>query len=124
MGRAVAWGEMGLNFSWAKDTAAQQEQINCFERQLELAIARGLPLVLHLQESADEALRILLKCVPRHWKAHIHAQKGPPDFVAAILESFPNFYFGLTGSVCRGKHGWGGKMCEWVPLERMLFETD
>ena len=50
--KALAWGELGLNFAHpavANNPKVKQEQIECFERQLELAIARGGWATLVLQ---------------------------------------------------------------------------
>merc|ERR1712146_531505 len=85
---------------------------------------RELPLTLHIREAADEALTILHKYVPKDWKAHIHGYHGPSEFVEKIVNSFPNFYFGLTGTVSLGRGGDGARMAEVVPLERILLETD
>mmetsp|Transcript_48468 Transcript_48468/g.135412 ORF Transcript_48468/g.135412 Transcript_48468/m.135412 type:complete len:503 (+) Transcript_48468:77-1585(+) len=125
--KAIAWGEFGLDFSnalWGYDEEYRQNQISVFERQLQFALERQLPLVLHVREAAEDALRLLQKWVPRSWKAHIHAFHGPSDFVTAILELFPSFYFGVTGTVSMGLDGDGARMARIVPVDRMLLETD
>lgn len=125
--KVVAWGEFGLDFSnhnWWEDSEYRSIQIEVFERQLKLALAKGVPLTLHVREAADDTLRILKKWVPRDWKAHVHGFHGPSEFVTAIVETFPNFCFGLTGTVGMGSNGDGARMAREVPLDRLLLETD
>jgi TatD DNase family protein len=123
--KAVAWGEFGLDYSnenWGEDEEYQNTQIRVFERQLDLAIERSLPMVLHIRTAADDAFRILRKKVPSHWKAHIHSFHGPTWFVTKTIEYFPNFFYGITGTV--SMEGDGTRMARIVPLERMVLETD
>lgn len=125
--KAIAWGEFGLDFSdpnwWDKPTY-RQEQFEVFERQLELAMERDLPFTLHIREADEDALRILKKMVPRTWKAHIHGYHGPSEFVGAILDYFPNFFFGLTGTVAMGREGDGARLARLLPVDRIVLETD
>ncbi|CAK0788964.1 unnamed protein product [Prorocentrum cordatum] len=125
--KAVAWGEFGLDFSlehWAEDPEYRSTQVQVFERQVQLALERRLPLVLHIREAADEALALLRKWVPRDWKAHIHSFHGPSEFVEEVLQLFPNFFFGITGTASMGEDGDGARMVRVVPLERMVLETN
>merc|ERR1740129_922511 len=125
--KAIAWGEIGLDYSnpyYWDDQENRDTQMEVFERQLKLALERNLPLVLHIREAADDAFRLLRKCVPRDWKAHIHGYHGTSVFVESILGLFPNFYFGVTGTVSMGTDGDGVRIARLVPLDRMLLETD
>merc|ERR1712187_79565 len=123
--KVVAWGECGLDYSnenWGDDEEYRLSQMQVFERQLHLAVERSMPLVLHIRVAAEDAFRILKKLVPRDFKAHIHAFHGPTWFVNQILDLFPNFVFGITGTV--SMFGDGTRMARIVPLERMVLETD
>lgn len=123
--KAIAWGEVGLDFSnmrYGDEEGYRRQQIEVFERQIELALSLEMPMVLHIRDAADESLELMKKRVPKHWKAHIHSYLGPAWFVPAVLEYFPNFYFGVTGTASMG--GDGQRMARQVPLERLLLETD
>lgn len=126
-GKVVAWGEFGLDFSsniWGEDPEYKLTQLQVFERQIDLALERRLPLTLHIRAAADDALRVLVARVPKDWKAHVHAFHGPTAFVEQIMAHFPNFYFGLSGTVTMGGLGDGARMAKVVPLEKMVLETD
>lgn len=125
--KAIAWGEFGLDFSnpnWWDDQEYIDTQKKIFILQLKYAVERNLPLVLHIREAAEDALSLLQKWCPKQWKAHVHGYHGPSEFVEAILATFPNFYFGLCGTVSMGLDGDGARMAKLVPIEKMLLETD
>merc|ERR1712096_280204 len=117
--KAVAWGECGLDYTrrgWGLVHEYRQEQRDVFARQLRLAVAKGWPLVLHVRGATDateDALSVLRQLVPRDWKAHVHSFLGNAEIVQDIIAEWPNFYFGLTGTVTMG--GDGEQMCNSVP---------
>eukprot|EP00931_Biecheleriopsis_adriatica_P120250 TRINITY_DN95368_c0_g1_i1.p1 TRINITY_DN95368_c0_g1~~TRINITY_DN95368_c0_g1_i1.p1 ORF type:complete len:428 (+),score=59.59 TRINITY_DN95368_c0_g1_i1:101-1285(+) len=127
--KAVAWGECGLDYSlpsWGHLKDYQRQQVEVFSRQLDLAIARGLPLVLHVRNGQDDAaekdaLQIMEQCIPRNWKMHVHGNHCP-DFARRVLGEWQNAFFGLTGTVTMG--GEGTEMGLLVPIDRMVLETD
>merc|ERR1719491_2194811 len=52
--KAVAWGECGLDYSslyWGSNQEYVQKQREVFRRQMQLAIARDMPLVLHIRDA-------------------------------------------------------------------------
>jgi len=121
--KAIAWGEFGLDYSndWSLIPQNRINQQQVFERQLQLAIERNLPLVLHVRDATTDALKILRKWVPRHYKAHLHANHCV-QMVKAVLNEWPNFYIGMTASA--GMAGEGRQIGKVVPLDRLLLETD
>jgi len=44
--------------------------VKVFERQLQLGITLGKPLVIHCRDADDDLLEIMKKCVPRDYKIH------------------------------------------------------
>merc|ERR1712194_707260 len=125
--KVVAWGEFGLDYSnqlWGEDEAYRQEQRQVFERQIEIALSKELPMVLHIRDASEDAMKILKRCVPTHWKAHVHSFLGSAEFIQEIIDHFPNFFFGLSGTVSMGLDGDGARMGRTVPLDRVLLETD
>lgn len=55
--RVVGIGEAGLDFY--KDYAPRDRQREVFKRQVEFALSKNLPLVLHIRNAMDETLKIL-----------------------------------------------------------------
>ena len=67
--KAVAFGEMGLDYSH-KCTTPVPEQHQVFERQLKLAVSLKKPLVIHCCEADEDLLDIMRKFVPSDYKIH------------------------------------------------------
>jgi TatD DNase family protein len=69
--KAVAVGECGLDRSKRNHDFNLDNQILAFKMQLELAMKLKLPLVLHIREAEDEALRVLEEVkLPQDWPIH------------------------------------------------------
>eukprot|EP00930_Biecheleria_cincta_P058399 TRINITY_DN44233_c0_g1_i1.p1 TRINITY_DN44233_c0_g1~~TRINITY_DN44233_c0_g1_i1.p1 ORF type:complete len:479 (+),score=42.46 TRINITY_DN44233_c0_g1_i1:216-1652(+) len=127
--KAVAWGEFGIDYSlhnWGNQPEYRRRQVEVFSRQLELAMERHLPLVLHVRNGEDDAaekdaLHTMQRCIPRDWKMHVHGNHCP-NFARQVMAEWPNAYFGLTGTVTMGDEG--EEMGLLVPIERLVLETD
>ncbi|XP_029457293.1 putative deoxyribonuclease TATDN2 isoform X2 [Rhinatrema bivittatum] len=70
--KAVAFGEMGLDYSH-KCTTEVSKQHKVFEQQLQLGVALKKPLVIHCRDADKDLLEIMKKYVPRDYKIHRHA---------------------------------------------------
>ena len=55
--RVIAWGEIGLDFHY--DNSPRDVQMEVFRRQLQLARALSLPVIIHTREAEDETIQIL-----------------------------------------------------------------
>jgi len=70
-----------------------------FGKLFELAAARGVPVVIHL-ELTDAAAKQLEAALAAHRKTTIviaHGGEGPPARIDALLARHPNLYFDLSG---------------------------
>ncbi|MGB9719327.1 MAG: TatD family hydrolase [Candidatus Anstonellales archaeon] len=56
-----AIGEIGLDNHWARTESHKKLQKECFEKMLEIAERKNLPVVIHSRESMDEILEILIQ---------------------------------------------------------------
>ncbi|QJA05705.1 TatD family deoxyribonuclease [Thermosulfurimonas marina] len=116
--RAVALGEIGLDY--AKEYSPRKLQQEHFERQLALAKSLGLPVVLHVREAYAEALEILRKYLPLPAVFHCFAGGIPEACKALDLGA----YISVTGIVTFPKAENIREVVRFVPLERLLLETD
>src|SRR5262249_32360701 len=55
--KVIGWGEIGLDYHY--DHSPREDQRRVFRRQLELALERGLPAIIHTREAEDDTIRIL-----------------------------------------------------------------
>ncbi|XP_051270676.1 putative deoxyribonuclease TATDN2 [Dicentrarchus labrax] len=121
--KAVAFGEMGLDYSHKNSTnASKQKQV--FERQLRLAVAMQKPLVIHCRDADDDLLTIMRKCVPREYKIHRHCFTNSYPVIEPFLAEFPNMYVGFTALITYLRAVEAREAVRQIPLNRIVLETD
>lgn len=124
--KAVAWGEFGLDYShpfYGRLAANRRTQKDIFARQLQLAIKRGFPLVVHSRAADRDTLRMMRRWVPRDWKVHVHSFRGSIQFMEALVSEFRHAYIGIPGIVTMQDPD-AQNLCRQCPLEKMVLETD
>jgi TatD DNase family protein len=115
----VGIGETGLDFY--HKPFFKQRQIDSFCAHIELAIEYRLPIVLHIRDSAEEALKVLEKYKDEiRGVAHCFVQK---EDIAKILLDW-GFYLGIGGPISYPKNKLLRNMFASIDLERILLETD
>ncbi|KAH3758395.1 hydrolase, TatD family protein [Pelomyxa schiedti] len=121
--KAVAWGEIGLDFQ--KNVSERQVQIEAFQQQLVCAVSLGKPVVIHSRRAEDETYEILCTCVPHDWRIHLHCFNESMEHAARMHATFPNLYFGISGQVVNPKNTNLASVIQGViPIDRLLLETD
>jgi TatD DNase family protein len=120
-GRIVALGEIGLDYHY--DNSPREVQREVFARQLRLAKAEGLPVIIHSREADDETVEILraeMAGAPRG--GIMHCFGGGARMAEAVLEL--GFMISFAGNVTFKKAENLREVARAVPLERLLVETD
>jgi TatD DNase family protein len=124
--RIVAIGECGLDYSYLKDLKPEEQekakklQKKEFIKQIKAAQKYNLPLILHLRDLYQEALKILQEN-NYQGKAVFHFFTGSLEDLKFILQN-PNYSIGFSGVIT-----YGNKLDEViknVPMDRLLIETD
>lgn len=116
----VAIGEIGLDYH--NVYAPPEVQAVAFRRQLELAIALGLPVVIHNRDSDEDAFAILKEHAGAMAGCVMHCFGSPPEFAARCCEL--GFYVSFAGNVTFPKAQMLRAAAAVVPLELLLVETD
>lgn len=117
----VAVGECGLDFH--RNFSSPEEQVRCFEAQVQLAVELQKPLFVHEREAHTALLEVLDRFAGRLPPLVVHCFTGTAAEAAAYLQR--GFYLGFTGTVCkreRGRHL--RELLPSVPLHRIMLETD
>lgn len=114
-----AIGEIGIDLYWDKSTL--DIQIKAFEKQIDWAIERDLPIVIHTRESFDETFGVLER--KRHPKLRgiFHCFSG--DLAQAQRAIDLGFLLGI-GGVLTFKNGKIDQFLDEIPLENIVLETD
>ena len=116
--KVVGIGETGLDYHWCKGDLAWQHQR--FALHIEAANRSGLPLVVHTRDAAEDTMRLL-----REHQAHagvIHC--FTEDVRIAKLALDLGFYISFSGIVTFKNAAAIQEAARYVPLDRLLVETD
>ena len=117
----VAVGECGLDYD--RDFSPRDQQRACFEAQLEIAAARGLPVFLHEREAHEDFAAALERWRPRLPGGVVHCFTGTRRALDRYLAL--DLHVGITGWICDERRGAHLRdLVRLVPEGRLLVETD
>ena len=125
--KVIAWGEIGLDYFY--DHSPRDVQANVFLRQMELARAANLPIIIHCRASEgsanawDDTVRLLRQ----HWGSSglggvLHCFSGTVAHAKAALDL--GFMISFAGNLTFPKAEPIRDVAKDVPLDRILIETD
>lgn len=118
--KVVAVGEIGLDYYW--DEPEREIQKRWFERQIELAREVKLPMIIHSRDAAKDTLDIMKERRADEIGGVIHCFSYGKEMAKEYLDM--GFYFGIGGVVTFSNAKKLKEVVEYVPLERILLETD
>src|SRR5690242_239760 len=125
--KVIGWGEIGLDYYYDHSPRDIQQQV--FIRQMELAHAAKLPIVIHCRPSdnSDSAWDDCLNLIEQHWRPSglggiLHCFTGIWPHAKRALDM--GFMISFAGNVTFPKAQQIRDSALQVPLERILIETD
>lgn len=118
--KIVAIGEIGLDYHWPEPTPELQKK--WFVRQIHLAREVALPMVIHSRDAAKDTLDILRAEHAEEIGGVIHCYSYSKEPAKDYLDM--NFYFGIGGVVTFKNARKLVETVEFVPMERIVLETD
>jgi len=125
--KVIAWGEIGLDYFY--DHSPREVQREVLTRQMELARAAKLPIVIHCRPSdgSDNAWQDCLQLLREHWASSglggvLHCFTGQLEHMRAALDM--GFIMSFAGNVTFAKAQNIRDAAREAPLDRMLIETD
>lgn len=114
-----AIGEIGIDLYWDKTTL--DIQIKAFEKQIDWAIERDLPIVIHTRESFEEVFEVLERKKHPKLRGIFHCFSGDLDQAKHAIEL--GFLLGI-GGVVTFKNGKIDQFLKEISLEHIVLETD
>ena len=117
--KVVAIGEIGLDYYWAENPPREFQQ-RVFRRQLELALALDLPVIVHDREAHGDCLAIV-KEYPG-LRGVFHCFSGSPEMAEELLKR--GWYLGFDGPVTYKNAKRAPEVAAVTPLDRIVVETD
>lgn len=125
--KVIAWGEIGLDYFYDHSPREVQQQV--FRKQMELALAAKLPIVIHCRpsNSGEDAWEDCLRLIEQDWRPSgiggiLHCFTGSWKYAKQALDM--GFIISFAGNVTFPKAEQIREAARQVPLDRMLIETD
>lgn len=118
--KVKAVGEIGLDYHWG---TPKETQTPAFVRQLEIAAAAKMPIVVHTRDAWSDTLDVL----KAHWAGNglpclMHCFTGSVDQARECLDL--GFHLAFGGVTTFPKAAEIRETVKFTPVDRMLLETD
>jgi TatD DNase family protein len=125
--RVIGFGEIGLDYFY--DHSPREVQIEVFIRQMEIARAAKLPIIIHCRpsENSENAWDDSLRLIRERWASTglggvLHCFTGEQKHAKAALDM--GFIISFSGNVTFPKAENIRDVARTIPDDRMLIETD
>lgn len=116
--KAVALGEIGLDFYW--DTTTPVQQHRCLRAQLDLARKLGKPIVFHCRDAWDALLEVLEDEPPQPYLFHCFSGDAAQASRCLALGGV----LGFDGPLTYRKNDALREVAAAAPADRIVVETD
>lgn len=119
--KMIAVGEIGLDYHY--DNSPRDIQRSSFEKQLQIACDKDLPVIIHTREADEDTMAILRNFSSTlKRKGVIHSFTSSKELAEFVLAE--GFYIGFNGIITFKKAENVQEVVKITPNERILFETD
>ncbi len=119
--KVVAIGEIGLDFF--RDHSPREVQERVFIEFLNISIDLSKPIVIHNRESSDRMVDILSsELAVKNNGGIIHCYNGDKKVLDWAIRN--GFHISLAGNVTYKNAGEIRDMLKFIPLDKILIETD
>jgi TatD DNase family protein len=119
-----AIGECGLDYFKELDSEEKRQQQKKFLLQIDFALKKNLPLIIHTRSAEDQTHHYLYHSFMRNKiKGVMHCFTGSMKFAMKMLDL--DFYISFPGIITFKKNiDYLHEIIKAVPLNRILIETD
>ncbi len=118
--KVMAIGEIGLDYHWPEPGRDLQKK--WFAAQLELAKELDKPIIIHSRDAAQDTYDMLREAGGSGLTAVIHCFSYEKEMAARFLDL--GYYLGIGGVLTYKNARKLKEVAAFMPLERMLLETD
>ena len=117
--KIIAFGETGLDYFYKR--SEKKDQLYSFEKHIEFAIAERVPVIIHTRDADKDTISIVKKYFGKT-KFLIHCFTGNLDFAKNLLDL--ECLISFSGIITFKKSTDLRNVVKYVPMEKMLIETD
>lgn len=115
-----ALGEIGLDYHY-DDGPLREYQIPLFKLQMEIALKRNLPVIIHTRDAWADTLEIL-KPYAHKLNCILHCYSGSLEMAREFIKM--GFYIAIGGAITFKNSKEIKRVCANIDLNYMLVETD
>ena len=115
----AAVGEIGLDFYW--DSNFKEQQCEAFNLQMNWALAKNLPIVIHTRNAMQETIDMVKPFAAKGLKGIFHCFSGSYESAQQIINI--GFLLGIGGVITYKNAGLGEVLLN-IGLEHLVLETD
>jgi TatD DNase family protein len=121
--KVIGLGETGLDYFYNKDAKHQKIQRESFEQHIVASQENSLPVIIHSRDAEDDMLGIL-KDGKNHqeFPGLIHCFTASKEIAVKMLDL--GMYISISGIVTFKNAAALQEAAKFIPLDRMLIETD
>ncbi len=118
--KAVAIGEVGLDYYYSQENKQEQQEI--FAQQIDLANEVKKPLIIHTRSARKDTIDLLRSHNAQDCRGVLHCFTEDYDMAKKALDL--GFYIGVSGIFTFKNAVDLQEVMKKLPLERLLIETD
>ena len=119
--RAIAIGEIGLDYYWDKDESVRAQQKEFFKEQIKIANELNLPISIHCRDALEDCLQILKENPVKHGGI-MHCYAGSLEMSSEFIKL--GFLLGFGGTVTFKNSIRPKEVAKNVPSNSYVLETD
>ncbi len=118
--KVVAVGEIGLDYYY--DFSPAETQIEVFRKQLDIAVARNLPVVIHNRDSSEDLMKIIREYKDTRLKAQFHCFAGDEQEARELISY--GHLISFTGNITFKSRDKLREIVSSIDVENLMLETD
>lgn len=118
--KVVGIGETGLDYYYNHSPADEQKRI--FSNHIEASLTAKLPLIIHTRDADADTIDLMRDVGQKKARGVMHCFSGGIELAKASLDL--GFYISFSGIVTFKKADELREVVKYVPLDRVLVETD
>lgn len=118
--KMIAVGEIGLDYYWDKEN--HRTQIKWFEKQMDLAREKHLPIVIHSRDAAADTLDVVKANKAGEIGGIVHCFSYGKEIAREYLDM--GFYLGIGGVLTFNNAKKLKEVVAYAPMDCLVLETD
>lgn len=118
----VAIGESGLDYFYCQEADLKQTQRDSFAKHIHLSAELNKPLIVHTRDARKDTLAVMQAEQAQRGGGVMHCFTETLEMAKKALDL--GFYISFSGIITFKNAQELREVCRYIPLERLLIETD